>query len=500
MRSLILAILLTCTVSHAQDVVWVRNGENADSHFGAGLYSVGDQNDDGFADWAVASVDGFYFFQGGDPPSQTPYLTLRSRQNPTQVMHNNRSIGDINGDGYEDWWIFYWEPGSDSVALELYGGGPNADTIPEQVIHLDYDSGDDFGDRIGDHNGDGYDDYYYYRRATDVSTFYLGCANWDSLPDFMNQGQPIGSRNSIPSYGVFGDFNGDGFDDYLTGTAPPNEHTYVFYGSTTPDTIPDIDWIGNYDIPATLSADVNNDGAADLIVTRTQALDVHLGGASPSPTPTFVLSWPDCPDGSSNYVYSAGDYNRDGYEDFVGISEGCANGFGALQLYLGGPWLNPDPVLRIEGVSLPPFDEVPVWRAVGLGDVNGDGIEDLAIGCQGNVLDGRRGRVVILSGDTTYHVPIGNTDPFLPEEIPLAAYPNPFNPTTTLSFTLPRSAVVALTIRNVLGQEVESVNIGRMSAGEHRYAVNAERWASGIYFATLNIAAQTHTTKLLLIR
>lgn len=111
--------------------------------------------------------------------------------------------------------------GSDSVALELYRGGPEHTDTNEQVISLDYDSGDDFG-RVGDHNGDGYDDFYYYRRATDVSNFYLGSANWDSLPDFMNPGATYRIENSIPSHGVFGDFNGDEFDDYLTGTAPPN--------------------------------------------------------------------------------------------------------------------------------------------------------------------------------------------------------------------------------------------------------------------------------------
>lgn len=90
--------------------------------------------------------------------------------------------------------------------------------------------------------------------------------------------------------------------------------------------------------------------------------------------------------------------------------------------------------------------------------------------------------------------------PSVPEKFSLSAYPNPFNPTTTLSFTLPHSAEVALTIRNVLVQVVESVSMGRMTAGEHRCAVNAERWASGIYFASVAAGEWVQTAKVVVLK
>ncbi len=82
----------------------------------------------------------------------------------------------------------------------------------------------------------------------------------------------------------------------------------------------------------------------------------------------------------------------------------------------------------------------------------------------------------------------------------LSAYPNPFNPTTTLSFTLPHRTSVTLKIHDILGREVERVELGNMTAGQHELKVNGEAWSSGIYFATLATPTFTQTQKLLLLR
>ncbi|MBK6911315.1 MAG: T9SS type A sorting domain-containing protein [bacterium] len=88
----------------------------------------------------------------------------------------------------------------------------------------------------------------------------------------------------------------------------------------------------------------------------------------------------------------------------------------------------------------------------------------------------------------------------IPSDIAMRSYPNPFNPTTTLTFTLPRSTDVEIRVRNVLGQEIERIDLGHLSAGQHRQRVGTTAWATGLYFATLSAGSGYKTTKLLLLR
>jgi hypothetical protein len=88
----------------------------------------------------------------------------------------------------------------------------------------------------------------------------------------------------------------------------------------------------------------------------------------------------------------------------------------------------------------------------------------------------------------------------LPAEFALSAYPNPFNPTTTLSFTLPQRGSVAVTIHNTLGREVQRFDLGNMNSGQHKLELNGAAWSAGIYFVTLDTPARSATAKLLLLR
>jgi hypothetical protein len=85
--------------------------------------------------------------------------------------------------------------------------------------------------------------------------------------------------------------------------------------------------------------------------------------------------------------------------------------------------------------------------------------------------------------------------PLQPERFELyPPYPNPFNPSTTLSFSLPGKSNVALKVYNASGRLVETLIDGSMGAGVHTVTWNAAPLASGIYFFRLNaggrIAAQ----------
>jgi subtilisin family serine protease len=89
----------------------------------------------------------------------------------------------------------------------------------------------------------------------------------------------------------------------------------------------------------------------------------------------------------------------------------------------------------------------------------------------------------------------------LPSEFALhAAYPNPFNPTTTIAFDLPSTSTVRLDVYNVLGQRVATLVDGELPAGVHEIRWDASSVGSGVYFARITTGENTATTKMVLLK
>lgn len=79
-------------------------------------------------------------------------------------------------------------------------------------------------------------------------------------------------------------------------------------------------------------------------------------------------------------------------------------------------------------------------------------------------------------------------------------YPNPFNPSTTISFFLPQDDIVKLVIYNIQGQEVEVLINDELLSGLHKMLFNASNLSSGIYFYKITTSEFTSTKKLVLIK
>lgn len=60
-------------------------------------------------------------------------------------------------------------------------------------------------------------------------------------------------------------------------------------------------------------------------------------------------------------------------------------------------------------------------------------------------------------------------------------FPNPFNPSTTISYTLSRSTQVRLQVMNVLGQTVRTLVNEHQAAGSHSVSINMDDLPSGLY-------------------
>ncbi|GBE30191.1 hypothetical protein BMS3Bbin04_01221 [bacterium BMS3Bbin04] len=81
------------------------------------------------------------------------------------------------------------------------------------------------------------------------------------------------------------------------------------------------------------------------------------------------------------------------------------------------------------------------------------------------------------------------------------AYPNPFNPETRVSVTLPETSRLNLVLYNVRGQVVAELADGTFPAGEHQFMVDGAAMASGVYFLRAFVPGELNQTqKLILMR
>ncbi len=79
-------------------------------------------------------------------------------------------------------------------------------------------------------------------------------------------------------------------------------------------------------------------------------------------------------------------------------------------------------------------------------------------------------------------------------------FPNPFNPATTISYDLPVSALVRLTVFDLLGRVVEVLEKGEKPRGHHELKFEAGGIASGVYYYRLEAGRYTSTKKLMVLR
>lgn len=78
--------------------------------------------------------------------------------------------------------------------------------------------------------------------------------------------------------------------------------------------------------------------------------------------------------------------------------------------------------------------------------------------------------------------------------------PNPFNSTTTISYSLAQPGDVKLSLYDLQGREIMVWDQARQVAGEHRFVVDAADLTSGIYLVKLNTVKQITTRKIVCIK
>jgi endonuclease/exonuclease/phosphatase family metal-dependent hydrolase len=112
-------------------------------------------------------------------------------------------------------------------------------------------------------------------------------------------------------------------------------------------------------------------------------------------------------------------------------------------------------------------------------------------------------------GDVSDHRPVAMrldfstvsaVDTIIPEPFSLTSYPNPFNPTTVISYELFDEGFVNLSIFNSSGQKVDELVNTILNDGNHRAEWNGSNLPSGPYFAKLTANGASKTHKIMLIK
>ncbi len=82
----------------------------------------------------------------------------------------------------------------------------------------------------------------------------------------------------------------------------------------------------------------------------------------------------------------------------------------------------------------------------------------------------------------------------------IEAFPNPFNPGTTISVSIMTGDLVTLSIRDILGRTIQTIHEGYLAAGKHTFRFDASSLPSGIYFGTLTGSNSLQRIKLILLK
>jgi predicted transcriptional regulator len=309
-----------------------------------------------------------------------------------------KGSGDVNGDGYDD--ILISAPHSSSNGnllagnVYLFFGKAEGWSMDMNLSSADasfhgeskYQAAGGALEIPGDINGDGYDDILIvtrkrvgiYHRPYKTYLIFGKASGWGLNTNLSTADASFFGESAIDSSGASisgaGDVNGDGFDDFIIGADNNNERgdytgqAYLIFGRS-----------GGWSLDTNLS----NANASFVGVNESYAIGYDTAGV--------------------------GDVNGDGFDDFlIGGNEWIS--IDRLEprahLYYGSAtgWTMD---MNLTDANVTFYEESWVnWNLLsisGAGDVNGDGLDDMVIGCPGNNHDGklRPGKTYLIFGKTT---------------------------------------------------------------------------------------------------
>tara|TARA_B110000467_G_scaffold21756_1_gene19201 strand:+ start:281 stop:1525 length:1245 start_codon:yes stop_codon:yes gene_type:complete len=121
----------------------------------------------------------------------------------------------------------------------------------------------------------------------------------------------------------------------------------------------------------------------------------------------------------------------------------------------------------------------------------------------GSLIDRSDIKVIVSSptGEALTVINMSSISELTPSEFELTSvFPNPFNPTTSISFTLPVDEKVKLSVFDVRGNELDVIVNDLLIFGEYTYNWDASDFASGVYYIQLTSPSNSSMMKALLMK
>ncbi len=423
------------------DPTWYDNGgykrlSQLDGQFGLNVGSAGDVNDDGYDDIAVLAPwyddtttdEGrlFVFHGAADGPDTVADFEYSTGVWGTRLGDEGSiSVGDLNDDGYADVAIGapntpysqYWTNYLLGRVYVFEGSATGLGSTPTILASTVYNNWYGQTTAIGDFDGDGYDDlavaepgYDINWQAANVGRVHVHEGSATSINTTANYTLAFAEVGAYGGWGLAaGHFTDDGYDDLVVGLPyRDNGHSdegrvSIYKGSTTGlQTSRARKWEVNqsdvyFGSHVSNLGDVNGDGLDDFGVaaaywdggeTDEGGVWIYHGGTNkPSLTADRTIEI-DQADALLSSVSPAGDINGDGYDDILISAWQYDDGEtdeGKVWLHLGSAtgveedasqdWQSDQTDAGMGGSG---FNDKS--SAIGVGDVTGDGYDDIALG------------------------------------------------------------------------------------------------------------------------
>ena len=454
-------------------------------------------------------------------------------------------VGDFNADGYDDLLIKVYR-GPHQYCFEagyLYYGGPDFDTQPD-LIFVGEQQGEPigFGSGVGldDFNGDGFDDLAINAGAYSRSDlyqgrtyFHFGSPDPDTVTDLIIDGERY---RDFMGVSLSGDFNGDGLSDafFVADNWVMGPRLFIYLGGSPPDTV--CDWLYEYNVqefvgigPTYGGYDLNGDGYDEYGWHASSPLGdsfyIFLGRDTLSTEYDYLM------DRSFSFI---GDVSGDGIDDFTRAMEDgvylCLGGYN-LDIdpdYYMWSCYNPGPshlfnLTEVNTIILKenwqdykfylyhtgiPFDttiynvfdygqnrpnESPI-----IGDINADGVGDLAIRYTADTLRSKVFIYSIIETDIDQNE-LRSTLPHKHEF--LHCYPNPFNTTMILTLDGFKGGDAYLNLYDITGRLVKTLNIDKNGKTTWDATDNfGQKVSSGLYFAKAETMRGARTARVVFLK
>ncbi len=482
----------------------------------------GDLNGDGYDDIVLCrdvSIGAYHnlgeikIYMGSAYPDTVADYTIPDADNGYHWGYCISYGGDLNGDGYDDLVIskgdmFHYGLGT----VHIFWGGNPFDTDVDVI--LEDNSFSKFGIQTKtdvDFNNDGFDDLLV--NSIGINSYftgklylYYGSANFDTVVDwsFYNENYGgFGAANGV------GDFNGDGFQDITVWNWVNNELIpgfSLFRGGATISQTPEFtifdslagvehNYFGKH---LSMSGDIDNDGFDDLVWGDNERKIYLLKGNSNFDhdyiewlsTDRYVLDIEYCNMNNDEFTDLAVSFTIPETMDYSGMFNVFYSTNGVL-----------DTISSVNKFGR--YNQHQFGKTIRrLGDINGDGRNDILVG-SGSYNDTVYKYCRIYTQD--FEVANGNYNIPAIKELQLCNYPNPFNPTTTISYSLPEEGNVCIEVYNVKGQKVKKLVNEQKESGHHTIKWNGtdennKNVGSGVYFYKVKTEKSSLIDKMIMLK